>query len=60
VGLLHGQAMYDSLVEVGVPTQLVIVQNGGHDLKAPDGSPTTPTMEEISQTMLDFLEKYLK
>ena len=60
VGLLHGQAMYDSLVEVGVPTQLVIVQNGGHDLKAPDGSPTTPTMEEINQTMLDFLEKYLK
>ncbi len=60
VSVAQSQAMYDKLLEVGVPARLVIVQNGGHDLKAWDGSPTVPTMEEINQIVLEFMAEQLK
>jgi acetyl esterase/lipase len=55
----QGQILYDKLTEAGVPAQLVIVRNGDHSLTAVDGS-ATPTLDEINQMILDFLEKYLK
>jgi acetyl esterase/lipase len=59
VEFAQGQTMYDHLVAAGVPAQFVVVKNGGHDLKAADGS-ATPTMDEINQIVLDFLGKNLK
>lgn len=56
----HGQAFYERLVGAGVPAQLVIVANGGHNLQSLDGSETIPTQDDINTLMLDFLKKYLK
>ena len=57
VPLEQGQAMYDALIKAGVKAKLVIVKGGGHDLKAADGSPTSPTDEEVGQMLLDFLKE---
>jgi acetyl esterase/lipase len=51
--------LYDKLVAAGVPAQLVIVENGDHQLIAPDGS-ATPNSDERWQMMLDFLESNLR
>ena len=55
----QSQLMYERLVQMNVPAQLVIVKNGGHSISAPDGS-ATPTLDEINQIILDFLAQYLK
>lgn len=55
----QSQLMYDRLVQANVPAELVIVQNAGHSMIAPDGS-TTPTLGEINQIIVDFLARYLK
>jgi acetyl esterase/lipase len=68
--LLHGdrdelvpveqsQLMYDRLVQANVPAQLVIVQNAAHSFVAPNGN-TSPTLAEINQIILEFLERYLQ
>jgi dipeptidyl aminopeptidase/acylaminoacyl peptidase len=51
--------MYDRLVQMNVPAQLVIVQNAGHSFIAPEGI-TTPSLVEINQIILDFLAQRLK
>lgn len=54
----QSQLMYDRLVEMGVPTQLVIVQNAGHaPIEA--GGPASPSLDEIYQMISDFLAQYL-
>jgi acetyl esterase/lipase len=55
----QSQLMYDRLLQTGVPAQLVIVQNAGHSMIAPNGS-TTPTLGEINQIISDFLAQNLK
>jgi dipeptidyl aminopeptidase/acylaminoacyl peptidase len=55
----QSQLMYDRLVQMSVPAQLVIVKNATHSFSAPDGI-TTPSLVEINQIILDFLAKYLK
>jgi acetyl esterase/lipase len=55
----QSQLMYERLLEANVPAQLVIVQNAGHSMTAPDGS-ATPTWSEINQIIEDFLATYLK
>ena len=55
----QSQLMYDRLVQMNVPAQLVIVKNAGHSFIAPEGT-ATPSLAEINQIMLDFLAKYLK
>jgi acetyl esterase/lipase len=55
----QSQLMYERLVQTGVPAQLVIVQNAGHSMIAPNGS-TTPTLGEINQIISDFLAQNLK
>lgn len=59
VPLEQGQAMYDALIKAGAPAKLVIIKGADHDLVAPDGSPTSPTKEEIDQMLLDFLKETL-
>ena len=55
----QSQLMYDRLVQANVPAQLVIVKNARHSMTAPNGL-ATPTLPEISQTISDFLDRYLK
>ena len=55
----QSQLMYDRLVQMNVPAQLVIVKNATHSFTAPEGT-TTPSLVEINQIILDFLAKYLK
>ena len=55
----QSQLMYDRLVQMNVPAQLIGVKNAGHSFVAPNGS-ATPTLGEINQIILDFLAKYLK
>ena len=55
----QSQLMYDRLVQLNIPAQLIIVKNAGHSFVAPDGS-AVPTLAEINQIILDFLAKYLK
>jgi dipeptidyl aminopeptidase/acylaminoacyl peptidase len=54
----QSELMYDHLVQMKVPAQLVIVKNARHSFTAPEG--TTPSLVEINQIILDFLAKYLK
>jgi len=54
----QSQLMYDRLVQMNVPAQLVIVKNARHSFTAPEG--TTPSLVEINRIILDFLAKYLK
>ena len=69
--LLHGdkdgvvppeqsKALDAKLKAAGVRSILVIVQNGDHGLQGYNGVATVPSQDEISQTILDFLVKYLK
>jgi len=55
----QSQLMYERLVQMNVPAQLVIVKNAGHSFVAPNGS-ATPTLAEINQMILNFLAQYLK
>jgi acetyl esterase/lipase len=54
----QSQLMYDRLLQMNVPAQLVIIQNGGHSFIEPDMT-VTPSLWEINQIILDFLTKYL-
>jgi acetyl esterase/lipase len=55
----QSQIMYERLVQMNVPAQLVIVKNAGHSFVSADG-PATPTLGEINQMILNFLAQYLK
>ncbi len=52
----QGQALLTRLEAAGIPAQLVIVQGGDHSLK---GANATPSEQEISELILEFLEKSL-
>lgn len=54
----QSQLMYDRLVQVNVPAQLVIVTNASHSFDAPDGN-ITPSLGELNLTILEFLTKTL-
>jgi dipeptidyl aminopeptidase/acylaminoacyl peptidase len=51
--------MYDRLVNVGVPAQLVLVENAGHSFSMSDTT-SRPTFQEINQIIMDFLARYLQ
>jgi len=59
VPLEQSQLMYERLVQMNVPAQLVVVKNAAHSMIAPDSS-ATPTLGEINQIISDFLAQYLK
>lgn len=63
--IVHGEAdpvvpveqahlLHQALLAAGVPSELVIMQNGGHGFEPLGGMPT-PTMEQIFGMMLTFL-----
>ena len=55
----QSQLMYDRLIQINVPVQLVTIQRADHSLTAPDGS-ATPTFDEISLIIRNFLATYLR
>jgi dipeptidyl aminopeptidase/acylaminoacyl peptidase len=55
----QSQLLYDKLIQANVPAQLVIVKNGSHSLIEPN-SDVSPSLMELNQIILRFLEKYLQ
>jgi len=55
----QAQTLDAKLKAAGVSSTLIIVQGVQHNLQSADGSPTTPTGDEISKTILDFLNTNL-
>jgi acetyl esterase/lipase len=55
----QSQLLYDRLVQANVPAQLVIVRNARHSLIEPNSS-VRPSLLELNQTILQFLDTYLK
>ncbi len=53
----QSQLMYERLVQQNVSAQLVVVQNASHSFTAAEG--TTPTIVEINQIILEFLDRHL-
>jgi acetyl esterase/lipase len=47
------------LKAAGVSSKLVIVQNGEHGLTSISGDPAVPSLDEINQLILDFLDSNL-
>lgn len=56
----QAEIMHARLIETGVPSTLVIVENGDHGLQALPGKETSPSQDEINQIIFDFLEENLK
>ena len=54
----QSQLLYDKLMQENVPAQLVIVKNGRHSLIEPNSN-VSPSLMELNQIILQFLEKYL-
>lgn len=54
----QSQLMYDRLVQMNVPAQLVIVRNAGHSFLEFDGA-TSPSPMELNLVIMEFLAKYL-
>lgn len=54
----QSQLMYERLVEMNVPAQLITVQNAGHS-PIESNEAAMPSLAEIYQTISDFLEEYL-
>ena len=49
-----------ALAKAGVPHQLLIVKNAGHDFAPASGIATDPSPGQINRAVLDFLYKYLR
>jgi acetyl esterase/lipase len=56
----QAEIMHARLAEAGVPSTLVIVENGDHGLQALPGKEISPSQDEINQIIFDFLEANLK
>jgi acetyl esterase/lipase len=52
----QAEALHNALTEASVPSTLVVVKNGDHGLQ---GTDATPTQEQISQMILEFLVSVL-
>jgi acetyl esterase/lipase len=56
---IQSQELCDRLTAAGVPATLVLVWNAGHGFR-PVGGPISPSREEITKIMADFLDRYLQ
>ena len=54
----QSQLMYERLIQTNVHAQLIIVKNIGHSFIEPDAD-ASPSLWEINQIIMEFLEKYL-
>jgi len=59
VPLEQAQVLYQKLVEGGNTASLLIVKNANHNFK-PTGGAIQPTRQEISASMADFFDRWLK
>ncbi len=59
VPLEQAQVFHQKLIETGVNSTLVIVKNANHNFK-PTGGAIEPTRHEISTSMADFFDLWLK
>lgn len=59
VPLAQSQELASRLQAAGVSATLVMVQNGGHGF-APTGGPISPTLQDITQTTVDFFVQHLQ
>jgi len=59
VPLQQSQTIVQRLTAAGVPAQLVVVHNAGHDFN-PIGGDISPTETEIATMVGDFFDKHLK
>jgi acetyl esterase/lipase len=55
----QSQELYDRLKAVGVPVNLVMVENAGHTLN-PTGGAISPDREEIDGMIVDFFDQNLR
>jgi dipeptidyl aminopeptidase/acylaminoacyl peptidase len=55
----QSQELASRLQAAGVSVTLIMVQNGGHGF-APTGGAISPTLQEITQTTVDFLSQHLQ
>ncbi len=55
----QSQELASRLQAAGVSATLIMVQNGGHGF-APTGGAISPTLQEITQTTVDFLSQHLQ
>ena len=55
----QSQALYDSLIAVGVPAFLQMVTNAGHNLVSA-GGPISPTRKQVTEIYIQFLDYFLK
>jgi acetyl esterase/lipase len=53
--VLQAQTLDARLKTAGVPSRLVIVQNGEHGLTSASGVPAVPSQDEVSRLILEFL-----
>jgi dipeptidyl aminopeptidase/acylaminoacyl peptidase len=56
----QAQTLDADLKAAGVPSTLIIVKGGEHNLQSVNGSPTVPTGDEITKAIVDFLNTNLK
>lgn len=59
VPLAQSQELASRLQAAGVSATLVMVQNGGHGF-TPTGGAISPTLQEITQSTVDFLSQHLQ
>jgi acetyl esterase/lipase len=50
--------LYDGLRAAGATTQLILVQNAGHEFSQVGSQPITPSLEQITQDMVSFFGRY--
>jgi acetyl esterase/lipase len=55
----QSEGLYEKLVSQGVPANLVMVKNAGHNFD-PIGGAISPTRSEITDKMADFFDQHLR
>ncbi len=58
VPLTQSTLLHTRLSAAGIPSTLVIVKNANHEFK-PDGGAISPSREELTRTLVDFIDKHL-
>ena len=59
VPLEQSEMLYNKLIEAHVPAKLVVVKNAAHGFRQ-EGGPISPGWFQISSTIADFFDRYLK
>jgi dipeptidyl aminopeptidase/acylaminoacyl peptidase len=50
--------LYDELTAARAQTQLILVQNAGHEFVQVGSQPISPSLAQIAQAMVNFFEQY--